>query len=260
MACVRKEEFRKELFDVNTRVLALENDVQDKNNQEGQRFVSASGQIQELQNSIRTLKGEIDRLEIGVREGELPGGEQKKKSKSIASQVHKLRQDIQNIESQHIKALEERLRSLELTQNKILILLEKLDKKKTRSSSATLKTRLDFKKAYNNKQYVRVTEQAPALLAAKKKVKDINSIHYFYAESLFKIGRLQEAAIAFGELIQKDPFRGNLAARLRLRMGDAFRLLGDYKTAKSYYQIVLDDYPKSDSQQKAQELLEKLNG
>ena len=80
---------------------------------------------------------------------------------------------------------------------------------------------------------------------------------YFYSESLFKLGRISEAAIAYDALM-KEKNLAEKTSKVRLRMGDCFRFLGETKAALLYYQELIDKHPKTDEAKYAKKYIEKL--
>jgi tetratricopeptide (TPR) repeat protein len=254
VACFHDEEARKQLFNVNTRLVSLEHDIQDKEQTNSRQYVNASGRTSQIQEDLQRLKGELDRLQIGVQKGEIPG--MSGSEPSIAQQIAMINEKLKNFNADKI---EERIVELEKAQKEILNLLEKLDKKKAESHT-TKKQKLNsltaIEQAFHNKHYKDIVQEAPQLLS-KKGNKDANSIRYYYAESLYKVGDMREAAISFGELLKTET-HGDRGAKIRLHMGDCFRKLGDKKTAIAYYKLLVEKFPKSSESQSAKEHIKKL--
>ncbi len=82
-------------------------------------------------------------------------------------------------------------------------------------------------------------------------------IRYYYSESLFRVGNVREAAISFSELLKKENL-GDLGPKVRLRMGDCFRNLGDKKTAEAYYKLLIEKFPQSHESELAKKQIKKL--
>ena len=101
-----------------------------------------------------------------------------------------------------------------------------------------------------------MVDDAPQVLATKG-LKNADLIRFYYSESLFRLGNVREAAIAFSELLKKDNL-GDLGPKVRLRMGDCFRTMGDKKTAESYYKLLIEKFPQSKESEIAKKLIKKL--
>lgn len=247
MGC--QDELKKELFNVNTRVLALENEVQDKQQMNSRQYVSSSSRTSKVEEDLKKIKGEMDRLQIGIQKGEIPGMDDGEPS--IAKQVASLREKVTE--------LEQRVQEFEKSQKEILTVLEKIDKKKVQSPGSQ-KTKLTnakaFERAFHSKHYRDIVESAPNFIANKHN-KDRDLVRYYYSESLFKTGNTKEAAVSFGDLIQKFQ-GGDKAPKVRLRLGDCFRILGDKKTALEYYKILVEKYPKASESLEAHNHIKKL--
>ncbi len=80
---------------------------------------------------------------------------------------------------------------------------------------------------------------------------------YLYSESLFKLGRIDEAAISYSELMEKKDLASR-SSKVYLRLGDCFRFLGENKTALLYYQDLLRNHPKTEEAGYAKKYIDKL--
>ena len=256
LACTHDDELRKELFNVNTRVVALEQELQDKQQLNSRQYVSATGRVGQLQEDIQKLQGEVDRLKVGVQRGELPG--QNEREPSVAKQIAAIEAKLAGTE---LSKLEERVAELEKAQNEILNLLEKMDKKKgaTGPKNGGLNNLKAIEHAFQKKRFQDIVDEAPHLLAHKgSKKEELNKIRYFYSESLFKVGNMKEAAISFGELLKSKDHEQGHEPHIRLRLGDCFRNLGDKKTALAYYRQLIEKYPTSTESESAHKYIQKL--
>ncbi len=252
-ACMH-DELRKDLFNVNTRVLALESELHDKQQTNSRQNISTSSRLNQMQEDLQKIRGDIDKLNVGVRTGELPG--QGDQEPSLAKQMAELKELVKDYNPEKNAALEEKVDALEKTQIEILSLLEKLDKKKGDNKKTKL-TSKTIEHAFHAKHFKEIVEDAPHILASKG-LKHSESIRYYYSESLFRTGSIQEAAISFSELLKKDHL-GDLEPKARLRMGDCFRSLGDKKTALSYYKLLIDKFPESKESELAKKHIKKLH-
>lgn len=254
-ACFHDEELRKEFFNVNTRVVALEQELQDKQQMNSRQQVSASSRVSQMQDELQKIRGEIDRLQVGIQKGEIPGLNENEPTiaKQLATTSEKLIADLQK--------LEERMTALEKTQNEVLSILEKMDKKKgakPQNKQTQLSNLKSMTQAFEKKRFQEIVSDAPQLLSQKGLRKsDYSQIRYFYSESLYKVGKIKEAAISFGELSKKEG-RGDLGPKIHLRLGDCFRNLGDKKTALAYYRQVVEKFPKASESESARKNIKKL--
>ena len=130
-------------------------------------------------------------------------------------------------------------------------------KEDTRKQEKSLGTMKQFRDAYGKRQFKRIVEDAPAAVKAASKPKDREEIAFLHAEALYKLGQMREAALQFNEFIDTKPAVKYLP-QARLRMGDAFRNLGDPGTAKIYYQELITKHPKSPEATKAKDRLKEL--
>ena len=253
-ACAHDDEIRKELFDVNTRVLALENEIQDKQQTNSRQYVSASSRVSQLQEDVQKIRGEIDKLQVGIQKGEMPG-QSTSHEPSIAKQVHDIREILKGYDPEKAVQLDAKMDALEKAQIEILSILERLDKKKgdKKAKASTFKT---VEQAFQAKRFKEVVDEAPHLLTLKGQ-KNVELIRYYYSESLFRVGNVREAAISFSELLKKENL-GDLGPKVRLRMGDCFRNLGDKKTAEAYYKLLIEKFPQSHESELAKKQIKKL--
>lgn len=255
VGCFHDEELRKELFTVNTRVLALENEVQDKQQTNSRQQFSASSRVSEMQDELLKIRGEINRLQVGIQKGEVPGLNENEPS--IAKQVAAINEKLNSID---LEKLEQRILGLEKAQDEILSILQKLDKKKAEkplNRKPKLGNLKAIEHAFHSKQYKEIVEEAPSLLSNKAHHKEFESIRYFYSESLYMLGNTREAAVSFGELLKKEG-RADLGPKIRMRMGDCFRKLGDKKTAIAYYKLLVEKFPKASESEEAKKHIKKL--
>lgn len=257
VGCFHEEELRKELFNVNTRLLTLENELQDKQQANSRQYVSASSRTGQLEDELRKIHGDIDRLQTGIQRGELPG--QSASEPSVAKQIAEIKERLKQFDAEKLKSIEERVLAVEKAQIDILASLEKAEKseksdkkKNKKEKGSTLKS---LEQDFQAKRYKSLVETIPSLL--EKPGKDNDMLRYYYSESLFKIGNMREAAVSFGELLKKESL-GHINPKVRLRMGDCFRNLGDKKTAVAHYKLLVDKYPDSSEAEVAKKLIKKI--
>ncbi len=256
VGCLHEEELRKELFNVNTRLLTLENELQDKQQANSRQYVSTSSRTGQLEDELRKIHGDIDRLQTGVQRGELPG--QTSSEPSIAKQISEIRERLKQFDLEKLKTIEERVLAVEKAQIEVLAALEKTDKpeKKKSNKKEKVPTLKSLEQDFQARRYKGIVETIPSLL--EKPGKDNDMLRYYYSESLFKIGNMREAAVSFGELLKRENL-GHFNPKVRLRMGDCFRNLGDKKTAIAHYKLLVDKYPESSEADLAKKLIKKFD-
>ena len=185
--------------------------------------------MEELQNQLRLIRGDMNTLKRGIMMGELPG------------------EDNPDSVAKNLRSLRNRLDSLEETQLEILSLMKSYKMNQNSKKKKELKDKNQVSQAFEKKQYIYIIRSHETVL--KKYAKDKKTqaqLKFFYAESLFKVGRLRDAAIAYDELISHST--ENLKEKVPfayLRMGDSLRLLGDKKSASIYYHDLLENFPNS---------------
>jgi len=245
-----KKELQDQLFEVRTKMLTIEGQLHEtgqRGSSADQRLASSYVKIETLQGELQRILGEIDRLKIGVQTGKLPGT--KEEEASVAATLH---------------GVETRVAELEKAQVEILTALEKVkshhgagkkgaaaDKDKGKGKSLEV-----LEEAFTHKKYSSIVEEAPALLK-KKQVKHLDRVHYLYAESLFRLSRLEEAALEYDKLL-KIPTLTSSYPHIQLRLGDCFRRLGDKATALIYYGELTAKSPNSSEAKSAEEHIDKL--
>ena len=209
------------------------------------KTASINANIERLNVEIQRLKGEVDTLRVGVVTGRLPGTSADNPD-SIASML---------------QTIAERLEVVEKNQESVMAAIKKAGKSKKRGASNSTKQRKPVKslrglqESFGKKQYLYVVEDAKPII----KRNSGNSKHeaqYMYAESLYKLGRLRPAALAFNDYLDLNP--KSYLAHAKLRLGDCFRHLGDKATARLYYEELLAKHAKSEEARLAKERLEKL--
>ena len=82
-------------------------------------------------------------------------------------------------------------------------------------------------------------------------------LDYLYAESLFKLGNLKDAAIEFHDFLDSKPPVKYLP-HAKMRMGDCYRHLGDKETASIYYEELITEFPKAPSLKQLENVWLKL--
>ena len=215
-------------------------------NDSSKKTASINSSIERLSVDIQKMKGDIDTLRVGVVTGQLPGTGTNNED-SIA-----------NLLSQ----LAERVTALEAGQETILSAIDKAGRGRSKNKKqgasnerSKLKSLRGLQESFGQKQYLYVVEDAKPIIK-RNQGEARSEAQYLYAESLYKLGKLRPAALAFNDFLEMKP-RQNLA-HAKLRLGDCFRHLGDRATAKLYYEELLAKHSSSEEAKIAKERLEKL--
>ncbi|MBI2603474.1 MAG: tetratricopeptide repeat protein [Deltaproteobacteria bacterium] len=252
--CIHEDEFRKELFDVEKRLVDLEHDIKDKQSTDNKQYISSSSRVESMEEEFQKMKGEVERLRIGVQTGELPG--QTDQEDSIAKKIEKTKEQIKTLEKERetLEKLEERISDLEKSQMEILSILENYENKGGQKRKA-LDSLAEVEKAFKRRNYLHIIEDLPPAL--KKDSKNNIDFLFYYSESLFKLGKLKEAAVSYNDLIKKDK-KDKYGSKSYFRIGDCFRFLGDNKAALSYYKQLLEKYPTGPESERVRNLVKKM--
>jgi len=227
-----KREMKKDLVEANARILQLEQmlNTSTKGGAEAnKRVANTAAQLDILNRELQKVRGEIGILRIGVLTGQMPGLSEESAENSIAS---------------NLATIGGRVSELETAQEELLEAIKAAGvKKKSTKSKKSLTSVNNLEEAFEKKQYSYVVEDAPTIL---KKVSggDKEQTMYLYAESLYKLGKVRDAALKFNEFIESRPSTKYLP-EAKLRMGDSFRHLGDKDTAKLYYNELIREFPDS---------------
>lgn len=229
---------KKDMFEVNTRLVALESLLADKelkskkSGQAASRILATStSKLDQIERNIQLMKGEIDTLRVGVVTGKLPGQAD----------------DVDSI-ADSLTAISERLVKLEETQGEILTMLDSRSKKSKKSKGkkrSKLKKLPQFKSAFKKKRYKQISEEIASAIKNSKGMEK-RELQFLQAESLFKLGNVREAALKFNKYSEFYPSDKNIP-HVQMRMGDCFRYLGDKETASIYYSEVVGKFPNTES-------------
>jgi TolA-binding protein len=243
------EEMNNDIFSLQTRLLELEHNAKEsiKTTDQSSKKQNATVQseVDRLKVDIQRINGDLDALKIGVATGQLPGTDPD--GPSIA---------------QSLNSIQSRLEVIEANQAELLESMEKANQKNEKTvekKSSSLDSIESLKGAFEKKKYAQVTENAAAVIK-KSKSKDVQEeANFLYGESLFKLGKLRDAALKYNEFVDTYPNSSRLAL-VKMRMGDCFKNLGDKATAKLYYQELVSKYPTSEHTAKAKQRLSEIDG
>ena len=250
----KEQELRGDIFNLQTRVLQVEDYLSKKSDDKTEfKVASTQTRMDQLQVEIQRMKGDMDALRVGVTTGKIPGVDEKDVPEGSVAQT--------------LTAIQSRLETLEESQAEILAAISKYsgkpgakgeekEKEKKGGAAGQAKDVKEIKDAYHAKHFKYVIENAKVALDKAPK-KEKQELLYFYAESLYKLGKLRDAALQYNEFVEKYPSSKEVP-HAKMRLGDCFRHLGDVSTAKLYYTELVDKYPKSDEAEKAKERLKGL--
>ena len=247
----KEQQLKGDIFNLQTRLLQVEDYLSKKSDDKTEfKVASTQTRMDQLQLELQKIKGEIDTLRVGVTTGKMPGVDEKDAPEGSVTQT--------------LTSIQSRLETLEESQSEILAAISKYssksggkgEEKEKKGAAGQGKDVKEFKDAYHAKRYKFVIENAKAVLEKSPK-KEKQELLYFYAESLYKLGKLRDAALQYNDFVEKYPSAKDVP-HAKMRMGDCFRHLGDISTAKLYYSELVDKYPKSEEAEKAKERLKGL--
>lgn len=254
-SCVSTQDgntMRRDLYKVNKRVLNLERKLEVNDQRQGEKINTASQSVANTKNKLeqvdmkfRTIEGQLDYLKEGVRLGYLPGDSQDEAKPTVDGRI---------------KSIEQKLIVIGQTQDEILNLLKKNNAAVAPAEKADrkIKTLSALRSAFKNKHFQNVVDDALYIKSRMKTKYSQDEVHYYYANSLYNLGKLQEAALAFNELVESNHLK-NKKSIVYLRLGDCFRHLGDPKAAKIYYDELVQKFPKSSEAKQAKKYILSLN-
>lgn len=226
----RERDLQARVFDTQARLMKLENILGDgsKTQQVGHQLASTESRFERLEKDLRVLRGEQDRLRVGVLTGQMPG-EAASEAVSVAERIALLEQRFADMEM-----LLEEIKGQKSSNN----FSQKSSQKNQKESFASLQ------EAFDAKQYKKVVSSAPGLLKSAKG-DEKQKLSYIYAESLFQQKDYRNAALAYDTYVNINPNKADQGSAL-LRLGDCFRNIGDKATAKIYYQEIIEKFPNSE--------------
>lgn len=247
----QKKDMDDRLYNLQTRLLQLESNLANSRMADikagdvhHKTLASTSSDVERLGLEVKRVKGDIDALKVGVQTGQMPGQEAQPEG-SIGSQLAEIRSRLDAVENQQKEIL------VSLDGNSSSLSKKIHDKKENSAGSVNADTD-SLQTAFDRKHYKEVVEDAPAVLK-KSKGKDRMQVLMIYGESLMKLGHPKEAALQFNELIELKPAEKQMALA-KLRLGDAFKAMGDKDTSKLFYDEVASKYagtPEGDKAKRA---------
>ena len=236
----KERQIKNDIYGLQTRVLQLESGNTPKQKASATDSKKSVGSIQNeverLSIEVQRLKGEVDALKIGVSRGQMPGAEVDETS--VAGRLQKI--------SERLGVLEGAVVPPAVKANKA-----------TEKKSPRIRSLRSLRHAFKTKKYLHVADNGDAVYKRQKSSRAKEESLFLWAESLYKLGRMRDAALKFNEFSEKHG-KSKRVAEVKLRMGDCFKNLQDTATAKLYYQEVIDMFPGSAQAKKAKEQLGKL--
>ncbi len=255
------------IFSMQTKLIELEKslntkaEVNEKNLSRG--MVEYQSFSEEMGRDLQLLQGKVQTLEHFLGVDEIQADEFA--SKAPEQKIAVLTTDLEHM-TNRVEELEKKLETVSNTQNELFKSVESVLKaggnKKLGSPSSSSSKKVSFssvkevEKAYEDKWYTHIIENYES---TKKKFgkADQYDVSFFYGGSLFKLGRISEAALVFDELLNEKT-KSEKLPQIYLRLGDCFRLLGKKDVALIYYEELIEKYPKDSQAKLAKEYLEQL--
>ena len=237
-----KKQMQGEIVDVTTRVVALEQALETNVKSQGEtankRIASTRADLDKINLELRRLRGEIDALRVGVVTGQMPGAQNSEES--VAAKLDQMSQ---------------RLELVEISQDELIDSIKKagIKKRKKKTERPALTSVSALQSAFDSRRYLHVVQDAPGL-ESKTKGAEKTQLQFLYAESLYKLGKLRDAALKYNDFLESKPEKKYLPTA-KMRMGDCFRHLGEFDTSRIYYEEVLAEFPKSEEAKTAKERL-----
>jgi tetratricopeptide (TPR) repeat protein len=207
-----------------------------KNNR---NMASINSKVEKQTLELQKMMGEIDSLKVGVRTGQLPG--QDPSQDSVAKTLSTILSRIDKIEA---------------NQKEIVAALDAKESTKKKNSDVKIKSLKKLRKSFAAKRYKDVVASSSYVYKKMKSKTSKLEVIYIEAESLYKLGQIRESALKYNEYLEMKP-KYNIA-KVKNRLGDCFRQLGDKSTARLYYQEVVSDFKGSKDAKIAKERLAKL--
>jgi len=250
----QKREMDDHIYRLQTRLLQLESNLANSRSAEqragdasNKTIAATSSDVERLGVEVKRIKGDIDAIKIGVQTGQMPGQEGPQEG-SVGAQLTEIKSRLEAVETQQ----KEIIQSLESGRSLARKSAEKNDKSDAQMNSQENSDFGSIQAAYQKKKYKDVIEAAPNAIAKSKGREKMNLL-MMYGESLMKLQRPKEAALQFNELVEMKPGEKQMALA-KLRLGDAFKAMGDKDTSKLFYDEVATKYagtPEGDKAKKA---------
>ena len=239
---------KKRLLDIEHNITTTRKEHDSKSTAGNKKIAGVQGRLNAFESKLQKMTGQLDAMKVGVITGRYPG--LSSEHESIAGTLSKLQ-----ARTDELSATQETL----LKEFKALLAL--YDKKKRVKRSKKRKKITDLaglQKAFDRKRYRHVFEDAQVVIKHLQGKPTRFEAMYLLAESTFKLGKIRDAALHFNDLVEAGGKEKHLRLA-KLRLGDCFRHLGDKKTARLFYQDVVDNFANSAEAKKATEKLQALD-
>jgi len=265
--CITSERERKLRADIN----ALQLRIQDleRGHSEGtpalkaaeetssKKLATTTNEVEKMNQDLQRLSGEIDAIKVGVNTGEMPG--QEAKEGTVAARLNDLTQRLTTVEQAQLEVVAtlDKMSGGKKPESKKSKDDDKTsdatDEDSPKKERAPLKTAKELNDALAKGRLTAVVDDGPKVIKDSKG-KDKESAQFAYAEALFKVGKLREAALQYNELVDTYPNSKHIP-QAKMRLGDSFRHLGDAATAKLYYEELVEKHAGTPEAAKAKERL-----
>lgn len=242
-----KKDMQSDIFNVQTRLLALERklldtskDAKSTGESATKRIANTQAELDKIYRDLQEIRGDMDSLKVGVVTGQLPG-------QPIA----------ENSLAQSMTKLDTRMEHLEQTQSDLIEALKKAGlniKTPPKKAETKIETPEQLKTALDQKLYDQVITEGNRLLNEASTDITRSEIKLSLAESHFQLEHHRDAVELFTSILDSYHLKEKIPF-VKMRLGDSFRHLGDLASARSHYEELVRDYPQSSEALVAQEKL-----
>ena len=239
---------KKRMLDIEHSITATRQEQDSKSSVGNKKIAGVRGRLDAFESKLQKITGQLDAVKVGVITGRYPG--LSSEHESVAGTLSALQTRMDELSTTQAALLKEFKALLALYDRKNKVKRSKKRKKIT--DLAGIKT------AFGRKHYRYVFEDARAVIKRLQGQATRFEAMYLLAESTFKLGKIRDAALYFNDLVDAGGEKKFLRLA-KLRLGDCFRHLGDKKTARLFYQDVIDNFSASKEAKKAAEKLQALD-
>lgn len=257
VGCVSHQQKREQddkIFALQTHMVQLEDSISTRRSSDQKtgdsrhnQVAANSGDLERMGIELKRMKGDIDGLRVGIETGQMPGQETPSEG-SIGTRLS----DIVT----RLTALESQQQELATAVDRMSANPNKIGAKKEAPTSSGNADLASLTLAFDRRHYKEVAEDAPSILK-KEKGRDREAVLMMYGEALLKLNRPKEAALQFNELVELKPADKQMSLA-KLRLGDAFKMLGDKDTSVLFYDEVASKYPRTPEGDKAKKALKSM--
>lgn len=210
----------------------IQNTTDNPKEQQPSQLATMHVRVQELEEEMNQLKGQIDTLQEAFKTGKMPGQPDDESSdNSLSTRVNDLE-----------VALEEVRRKVGITSGSLNSISTENNYANTDHQVAKNISELRF--FFQDKKYQAVISNADNLSKTATKTQK-SEIEFMKGQSSFHLGDYTNAALQLDQFVKSKPRSKDDLAQAKLYLGDCFKKLGDHKTAKIYYSDVKNNYKNS---------------